>query len=243
MLFRVVISFALLLVWAAGSKAADCQCPESLQSATRLLLVLAKHMSDRTAISQRFERSSSTKQWTKSGSSEAVVLGRSGLGWGWNQTELANDGEPTKREGDGRTPAGIFKIGSAFGFSESGPGKDYLPLKRDDSFCVDDVRSPHYNDIVPKAVVGSGVTGENMPAISLYRRGLRVDFPTNRQKQGGSCIFVHVWRKPDSPTTGCVAMREPGVAKLQEWATAAMTLIAILPESALRRQQDCIPSF
>jgi L,D-peptidoglycan transpeptidase YkuD (ErfK/YbiS/YcfS/YnhG family) len=240
---RIAIALTLLVTCAPGLKAGDDRCSESLQSATRLLVVLATDMSVRTAKAQRFERSLSTAEWRKIGPAKPVVLGRGGLGWAWNQTDLARQGEPTKREGDGRTPAGVFRIGSAFGFSSSGVGKDYLPLKRDGSFCVDDIRSTHYNEIVPKAAVGAGVTGETMSAISLYRRGLRVNFPTNREKQGGSCIFIHVWRKPDSPTLGCVALRESDVTELQTWATEAPALIAILPQSAFDRLHRCVPEF
>ena len=225
------------------STAGDALCPDSVRSATRLLVVVARHMADRTATAHRFERPSKDAAWSKSPPAKAAALGRGGLGWAWDQTKLAGEGEPTKQEGDGRTPAGIFAIGPAFGFAAEGPGKEYLPLRRNEAFCVDDVRSSHYNEIVPKVEVGAAVSGENMSAISLYRRGLRVNFPTNREQKGGSCIFIHVWRRPASPTTGCVALSESDVAELQIWASQAPTLIAILPLSAVGRLQGCIPKL
>jgi L,D-peptidoglycan transpeptidase YkuD (ErfK/YbiS/YcfS/YnhG family) len=200
-------------------------------------------MTDQTATAYRFERESKDAVWSKLDPKRAVALGHAGLGWAWDQTKFAGDGEPTKKEGDGRTPAGIFSIGPAFGFAPEGPGKDYLPLKRNDAFCVDDVRSSLYNEIVPKVKAGAAVSGETMSTISLYRRGLRVNIPTNREQKGGSCIFIHVWRGPTSPTTGCVALSEPDVTELQIWAGEVPTVIAILPLSAVGRLQGCIPNL
>jgi hypothetical protein len=94
----------------------------------------------------------------------------------------------------------------------------------------------------PKAEVGATVGGETMSDISLYRRGLRVNFPTSREQRGGSCIFTHVWRRPGSPTLGGVALSESDVAALQIWSEAP-TLIAILPLSADGRLQGCIPKL
>ena len=35
-----------------------------------------------------------------------------------------------------------------------------------------------------------------MRATLLYRRGLVVDYPTDAANKAGSCIFIHVWRRP-----------------------------------------------
>src|SRR5262245_12776182 len=218
-------------------------CPDSLRSTTQLLVVVATQMTDRTATAHRFERQSKDTAWSEIRPAKSVALGRGGLGWAWDQTKLAGEGEPTKRERDGRTPAGVFSIGPAFGFAAEGPGNGYLPLKRNDAFCVDDVRSSHYNEIMPKADVGANISGESMSTISLYRRGLRVNFPTNRDQKGGSCIFIHVWRSKSSPTTGCVALSESDVAELQIWASEVPTLIAILPLTAIKRLRGCIPKL
>lgn len=239
----IVLALSLLVAPMAQSRAGDERCPESIRSATRLLVVVSRDMMVVAATAQRFERASNEAAWSEIRPALPVVLGRRGLGWAWNQTSLADDGEPIKQEGDRRTPAGIFPIGPAFGFAAAGPGSDYLPLKRSESFCVNDVRSRHYNQIVPKSMAGAGITGESMGDISLYRRGLQLSFPTNREQQGGSCIFIHVWRGRNSPTLGCLALSESNVAELQTWAGETPALVAILPQNALKRLQDCLPGL
>jgi len=73
-----------------------------------------------------------------------------------------------------------------------------------------------------------------------YRRGLLVDYPTNRAAKGGSCIFIHV-RKPGAPgTAGCVALAEPEVERLQAF-SAGGAVLAIVPKPALGRFAGCLP--
>ena len=61
-----------------------------------------------------------------------------------------------------------------------------------------------------------------------------------RQAQAGSCIFIHVWRSPTTGTAGCVAMPEPRVEALQDFA-AGGAVLAILPRGALDRLAGCLP--
>jgi L,D-peptidoglycan transpeptidase YkuD (ErfK/YbiS/YcfS/YnhG family) len=236
---------AFTLVWLAAplapSRAADGPCPKMLWTATRLLLVISPDMSVDQASARRFERASRGSTWREVRSAMPVALGGHGLGWAWNQTDLAESGEPTKTEGDKRTPAGVFAIGPAFGFAAEGPGGGYLPLKRSQSICVNDPRSDRYNEIVSKGAVDAGISRETMSEISLYRRGLRIEFPTSREERGGSCIFIHVWRRRDAPTLGCLAVAEDDVVELQRWAAAAPAVVAVLPRQALERLKSCLP--
>lgn len=108
--------------------------------------------------------------------------------------------------------------------------------------CVDDPGSPHYSQIVTREEAGPEVSGEDMPAIPLYRRGLVVDYPTSGAEPAGSCIFIHIWRGKGMGTAGCVAGPEAMVASLQEWAGAGNAAIAILPQAALDRFGACLPA-
>jgi L,D-peptidoglycan transpeptidase YkuD (ErfK/YbiS/YcfS/YnhG family) len=237
--FLLVLSLAV----APQTGAAEAVCPESLKAVKRLLIVIAKDMDAKTAVVRAYERSSIDGDWKKASGPKSASLGRHGLGWGWDQSALAAEGEPVKHEGDGRTPAGVFAIGHAFGFAANGPGADYMRLQNGKTYCVDDVRSDHYNKIVPKSEAGEGISGEDMGSIPLYRRGLLLSFPTNRDKRGGSCIFLHVWRAPASPTSGCVALREDDIAEIQTWASKESALAVILPQKALARLHECLPEL
>jgi L,D-peptidoglycan transpeptidase YkuD (ErfK/YbiS/YcfS/YnhG family) len=223
------------------TRAAENGCPDFAQSAKRLLMVTASQMSAIEANVRLFERKSPDEAWSQVRAAKKATLGRGGLGWGWNQQSLAVDGEPSKLEGDGRTPSGVFVLERAFGFGKTGYGKNYLRLVPHKSYCVDDPRSPYYNKIIDKSEAGENTSGEDMGTISLYRNGLQVDFPTNAAKRGGSCIFLHVWHSPSSPTSGCVALKEKDVKELQEWATKQPTIIVIAPERAIERLLTCFP--
>jgi len=178
--------------------------------------------------------------WHKALDDERAVLGRAGLGWSRAFADLAGEIQPIKREGDRRTPAGFFEIGGAFGFGPSTDSAVYTSLKPGEHFCVDDPASPHYNTVLPKAEAGAGVSGEDMATIPLYRQGLFLDYPTSRKHKGGSCIFVHVWRRAGAGTLGCVALAESGVKRLQRWTKRKRAVMAILPAEASARLRPCL---
>jgi L,D-peptidoglycan transpeptidase YkuD (ErfK/YbiS/YcfS/YnhG family) len=159
------------------------------------------------------------------------------MAWSRFFKQLARAGEPIKVDGDHRAPAGVFAIGRSFGtLASSRP--DYLHVNAD-TICVDDPSSKAYNTIASRARLGAKVHAENMSRVSLYRRGLLVDYPTDARNKAGSCIFIHVWRSPASGTGGCVAVPEPRVEALQDFA-ADGAVLAILPSGALDGLAGCV---
>lgn len=236
---RLFLGLGLLAASLASPLSAG-QCPEPLRSARQLVLVVASDMNTPTATLQTFTRKSRTAKWKPEGAPISTVVGSAGLGWGWPFRKLSQNGEPLKEEGDKRTPAGFYRFGRPFGFDKL-PLHRYMQLEPDKQFCVDAATSPHYSRIIPHDKVTAEVSGERMWEIDLYRRGLVIDYPTDRDAKAGSCIFLHVWKAADSPTVGCVATDEPEVAKLQDWIKPKQAVIAILPASALDRFKDCLP--
>jgi D-alanyl-D-alanine dipeptidase len=130
---------------------------------------------------------------------------------------------PRKREGDGRSPAGVFTVGQAFGFaptdSMSWVRLPYMRL-RQSTECVDDTSSMHYNTVLDRNAVRrvDWRSSERMREIPLYRLGVIIDYnaspPTPPR---GSCIFFHVWAGPRSTTAGCTAMAAPDLRRLMTW--------------------------
>lgn len=214
-------------------------CPAVLDEMRRLVLVLVPTMASSSGTLLLFERSESESAWHLVHTAEPVVLGVKGTAWGNAFRHLARPGEPIKREGDGRTPAGIYPIGRPFGFSAS-PLKEYLRITAG-LVCVHDPASPAYNTITSRAIVGREVRGENMRAIGLYRRGLVIGYPTDAAARAGSCIFIHVWKGSTRGTAGCLALPEKRVAALQDFAAQHRTAVAIIPEHARERFPDCLP--
>lgn len=222
---------------ASGSFAQSCPAP--MQNASRLVLVTVPTLASSTGQLQLFERPRAEVDWRLVRSAEPVNVGRKGVAWSRAFRHLAGNDEPVKREGDDRSPAGIYRLGRPFGFAASALA-NYLQIDSD-SVCVEDPSSPAYNKFASRQAVGLSVSKETMRATPLYRRGLFVDYPTDASHKAGSCIFFHVWKKPGRGTAGCVTMPENRVALLQAFANRHATVVAILPESALVRLAGCLP--
>jgi zinc D-Ala-D-Ala dipeptidase len=80
-----------------------------------------------------------------------VVVGKNGLAWDGAIDANWNKSDPVKKEGDGRSPAGILRLVQAFGFDASSAGTNlpYLALK-DSTECVDDASSNAYSKIMDR---------------------------------------------------------------------------------------------
>jgi D-alanyl-D-alanine dipeptidase len=238
------VSFALTAALAAllaAQPARAGSCVPVLDRATRLVVVTAPNMDTEKAALRMFERVSPNQHWRARGAPIPAVVGARGLAWGHPFTSYVQGGEPIKQEGDKRTPVGIYNLGATFGVEKS-RRPNYLQLTPGANFCVEDARSPLYGRIVPQSTAGKKVSGADMAAIPTYRRGLVIDYPPDRAKKAGSCIFVHVWSGEGVGTTGCVALPEARVADLQEWTKGGYAAIAIVSEDIAARFDGCLPS-
>lgn len=197
-------------------------------------------MAENKAEVQTFERKSSRRRWVEVAQSVPAVIGKTGLGWGVGFRHFAKGAEPIKEEGDKRSPAGVFSLGPTFGFSQI-PQPGHIVLEKDKHICVDDLGSSSYGRIVSRVKAGEKASGEKMSAIPEYRRGAVVSYPANRKVRGGSCIFIHVVSESGEPTSGCVALAEPEVARLQAWVRPGRTAIAIVSEETRTRFGRCLP--
>ena len=208
-------------------------CPDQIAEAPRLVLVTTRSMDTQLATMQLFTRQSANKPWKRISAAEPAVVG------GYSVLDLKEHEEPEKIEGDKRTPAGFFRIGASFGFAPSRrPG--YIELKAGETVCVEDPSSPLYNTITKRSEIGL-VEADDMRSSRLYRRGLFIDYPTDREGRRGSCIFIHIWSAPDVGTAGCVGLPEPRVRALQRFSRAGAVL-AVLPSTALARFAGCLPA-
>jgi len=176
------------------------------------------------AILQRYERASARAPWRAVGEPVRAAVGRTGLAWGRGMPSGEHGPGPEKREGDGKAPAGIFRLGPAFGYAppDSVP---YIRLpyveSRQSIKCVDDARSAHYNRLVDQDTISApdwSSHEEMRLATGVYRLGIWVshnDAPP--QPGGGSCIFMHIWQGPGIPTVGCTAMAAETLETLLRW--------------------------
>ena len=236
--YGAALAFAFAAIPAPAQSQAQT-CPAPLAEARRLVLVTTDHLNAAAATMRLYERTAPSEAWRPLGEGEPALVGRAGMAWSHFFRGLARTGEPIKVEGDKRAPAGIYSVGRSFGtVASSRPGHVQVTP---DTICVHDPAHPAYNTITSRALVGPKVPAENMSEIlPMYRRGLLVDYPTDRKARAGSCIFIHVWHSPAISTAGCVALPEARVEALQEFAQQGAVL-AILPAAALGRLGSCLP--
>ncbi|MBP7951585.1 MAG: hypothetical protein KA004_18230 [Verrucomicrobiales bacterium] len=186
----------------------------------QVLLVLAPDRDSIPARLWRMERGPAGGWRTVSGSIP-VSLGRSGLAWGVGRHQSGPPaGWLTKREGDGRSPAGIFSLPFAFGSESAAP---WLRLRY--VMCtptlagVDDPKSRFYNQVVEAAEVSRDWDSAEIMrrGDGLYRWGAFVAHNPQNSPGAGSCIFLHLWRGPGQPTAGCTAMAEEDLLTILSW--------------------------
>ena len=214
----------------------------------QLLVGVADQWSSSNAILQRYARKASGKglgPWIAVGGPFPARLGPNGLAWGIGM-HATPIGGATKREGDDRSPAGIFALSTVFGYSPAWAKKSKLPyvtVGAEDLF-VEDPTSALYN---------SHVRLDHPPATDwerdqqmyqsdpAHRLEVLVDHNrTSPPKPGaGSAIFIHIWRDGGAkPTAGCTSVSDADVEMLVSWLDpAAKPVYALLPAAEYESRQ------
>lgn len=211
------------------------------RDARQMIVVTTDGWDANTGVLRRYERGA--QGWQPAGATIDVGIGRSGAAWG-SGLHPVQDGRQ-KREGDGRSPAGVFAIGPAFGYADDTPtALPYRAMTADD-WCIDVVASPLYNRIVDAKQVGrAAVEGSTEPmrrdlhldGDQRYRLGFVIAHNPGNIAGGGSCIFAHVWKAPGAPTAGCTAMAEDAMRSLLAWLKPeARPVFVLLPAAEYAR--------
>lgn len=205
--------------------------PHAFSSSTQMIVVTTDTWESPQGTLRRYERERAGNPWQPVGQPITVMVGKTGLGWGTGLLKppapdahdpMTND--PVKKEGDGKAPAGVFRLSKAFGYAaqeQSGWKMPYVSLTPTIE-CVDDEKSKFYNTLVDATAVaadwGSHENEKMRRADDLYRWGILVDHNANPPVAGrGSCIFMHIWRGPGQPTVGCTAMEQGDLESLLGW--------------------------
>jgi D-alanyl-D-alanine dipeptidase len=256
------ISFAIFIC--ALTVSAQIKKPEPppvkipFTESRQAVVVATKDWNATQGMAHLYERASKTAKWKSKGETFPVVVGRTGLRWAPPETPQASqarfdpfrteetykylDGVPTpgppfKKEGDGRSPAGLFPLTFAFGTSMK-PESLTFPYTRLGQYteCVDDVSSHHYNKIVGRDQVGifDWKSSEKMlEIVPQYELGVFVAYNTYPVIPGnGSCIFLHVWKDANTPTAGCTAMGRLDMERIVSWLEPGLNPYLVqLPEA------------
>jgi L,D-peptidoglycan transpeptidase YkuD (ErfK/YbiS/YcfS/YnhG family) len=132
-----------------------------------------------------------------------VALGRGGI-------------KANKREGDGGTPRGRFRLRRLWWRSDRGPRPGTrLPVRRiepDDGWC-EDPRGRCYNQ--PIRVPPRSAADRLWRQDHLYDFIVELDHNTRPRISGrGSAVFVHLARLGFAPTAGCIALSAGAMRRL-----------------------------
>jgi D-alanyl-D-alanine dipeptidase len=249
----VKLSFFLPLGLAVAAAIAISPTPggaagaNPLAPSTQLIVVTTSDWNAVDGHLQRYARARVRDDWKAVGEPIPIVVGKTGLAWGMgvlpvDQVRSASD--PVKKEGDGKAPAGVFALGTAFGFAPQplpGSKMPYLSLTPSVE-CVDDAASKFYNRVADRsAVTPDWKSSEHMRNVDLYRWGIVVGHNGGDDSKpavpgGGSCIFLHIWRGAGQGTVGCTAMPQTELESLLAWLDPARKpLLVQMPESVYER--------
>jgi L,D-peptidoglycan transpeptidase YkuD (ErfK/YbiS/YcfS/YnhG family) len=204
----------------------------------QVILCTADGWESTTGAAQTYERAAPAEPWQPVGTPFEVSLGRSGLAWGRGLHPPGLDG-PSKVEGDGKSPAGIFDLRLATGYGPPPPGtrityRVATPTLR----CVDDPASAHYNRLVDEERVDKDWSSAEdiRREDDLYRFLIWVGHNDAPAEPGaGSCIFLHLRAAPEAVTAGCTAFEDEPMRRLLAWLDPeARPVLVQLPSLAAR---------
>lgn len=185
-------------------------------------------------------------QWKLEFSDQAVV-GIKGMGMGLGIKKVELPDAPVKKEGDLKSPAGIFNISNAFGYAKKNEVTwlkvPYLEASSN-LLCIDDGNSSSYNQLIysDKTKKDWKSCEEMHRKDDMYKWGLFVEHNAVNPAQGkGSCIFIHIWKDNNSGTAGCSAMSEPNILKILKWIDATKNpLLVQFPEKEYEKVSETI---
>ena len=209
----------------------------SPSSSLQAVVVTAADWDRIDGVLQGYERKHEAAPWERVIEETPVVVGRNGMAWGRGVHPLPMPEGPMKQEGDGRAPAGLFRLSAGFGYAAPGevswiklPYRQATPTL----LCIDDTRSAYYNRIVDASGVKADWRGyeEMLRPDDLYRLGIVIDHNMDPPLAGkGSCIFMHIWKGASQGTAGCTAMASNTLQRLLLWLDpAAMPILIQLPK-------------
>jgi L,D-peptidoglycan transpeptidase YkuD (ErfK/YbiS/YcfS/YnhG family) len=136
----------------------------------------------------------------------------------------------SKHEGDGRTPAGVYRLPFAFG-TQPDPGTR-LPYRRatTNDVWVDDPSSSLYNTWQRGPSDGRWTSAERLYQPAAYAYAVAIAYNTARVPGRGSAIFIHV--SLGRPTSGCVSVDEPTLLRLLRWLDPAEHPVIVMGTSS-----------
>jgi L,D-peptidoglycan transpeptidase YkuD (ErfK/YbiS/YcfS/YnhG family) len=189
---------------------------KSLDNCNQIILVKYNVKSKFNCVIQLFDKKQNN--WTTNFQNINGIVGRNGI-------------SENKKEGDGKSPKGIFSLGLAFGMYQK-PKMVNMPYKQTTKYdyWIDDVSSSQYNQWV-------GFYGNPYSKwksfeklyIKPYRYAVAINYNVNPIVKGkGSAIFLHIRDSFAVGSSGCVGVKEVDMMKILKWLNAAKHPLIII---------------
>lgn len=218
---NIVLMINILLLGVALQARAAVTLDVIQQSQQLIVVITPSWQADKGKL-YLFERASTQQPWQAIGQPAPVFVGKNGMGWAPNEQHEQLSG-PIKQEGDGKSPAGIFKLGAAFGhnpITDQRMKLQYIPLKPT-TICVADPHSRYYGRIIDSNQIAKQDWDKQKVEMmshytQQYAQGIVIDYNNDGTlPTGGSCIFLHIHSA--AGTLGCTAMTAAMITKLWQW--------------------------
>lgn len=120
----------------------------------------------------------------------------------------------SKREGDGKTPTGIYSFGQAFGVAGNpGTSRGWLQVNNN-HYWVDDVNSSYYNRLVDASQTGiQWNSAEHLVSYpTAYKYAIAVNYNAACTSGAGSAIFLHC--STGGSTAGCISVSQSNMIQI-----------------------------
>jgi L,D-peptidoglycan transpeptidase YkuD (ErfK/YbiS/YcfS/YnhG family) len=211
----------------------------------QIIFVVSRTETANTAKLALYERDGTVWRFVQTA---PAVVGENGMAWGRGlHDDRDRNGEDLKKEGDRRSPKGVFELFDSYGYRPAQLVNIRFPYTQitPDMTCIDDARSEYYNRIATSS--DAGLDSLNMPSHEdmlrgddLYKYLIMVGHNTTGTKRGaGSCIFIHIWKDERTPTAGCTAVAEPVMLQILGWLDPAKKPVFVqLTRRSYRRLKE-----
>jgi hypothetical protein len=244
----VVSLLVVALAFAFPKAAVATNERQVIPSESRQMIIgITSGWDDRLVTLRLFQRKSGKQPWKQVGDAWGGRLGAKGLAWGrgLHPHEPLPDGSVDKQEGDKRAPAGVFDLGTVFGYAadvQRNPSTPYLQVNNHD-LLVEDPTSPLYNSHVRlDHPVETAWEQENAMTLNDPAHELKIFVRHNKDPQPipnkGSAILLHIQRPRDTSfTSGCTAMPRDRLFSLVAWLNFAVRPVyVLLPQAQYDRE-------
>lgn len=229
-----MILISLLFSLLTSSVFGKSSIKEIIENSSQLIITVGENENSFRARTHLYEKINGV--WTPVKKDIPSVLGKNGMASGLGAMSFAL--KNIKKEGDKKTPAGVFDLGPLYGkypkkfFHGQWP---YTTVSKD-WVGVDDSLSKHYNKILNKQLLKTSVDWKSHEELlrkdQVYNWFLEIKHNPENIPQKGSLIFFHVWENDSTGTAGCVAMDESILKEiLNQLRPSSSPKMIILPSS------------